>query len=313
MQNLDWNKLSESEAKELAKWSRQAVFIMGSRELSAKRIEQFASLAKQKPVLWGVLKDEFVAGFAGSPQFRTLQFEGLNRSLAASKNIRVLSYFQRDIIYIAKSLKPANVLGVNGSWHKVLHVRPEYWEFINKGVRFNLVSPFSSETAAREFAEKLNPEVSRLGNYVEGKKYNDEELLTLAGNIAKRSYATDWQTGAVLAHGGKVLATAHNSVVPYETAALHEGSSREKHFSPPNDLNHYDTIHAEAELLLIALREKLSLKGTALYINLLPCPTCAKLIGRSEVQEIFYQHDHSEGYAFKLLSRMGKKLHRLPA
>ncbi len=91
---------------------------------------------------------------------------------------------------------------------------------------------------------------------------------------------------------------------------MHNGALRERHFSPPNDLNYYDTVHAEVELLLEAQRQKLSLKNTSLCINLLPCPTCSRMIASSDILEVVYAFDHSEGYAVSLLERAGKIVRR---
>jgi deoxycytidylate deaminase len=52
------------------------------------------------------------------------------------------------------------------------------------------------------------------------------------------------------------IISTHNQVVPYETHAMHHGSLREKNFSPAKDQNFYDTVHAEMNALLIALKNK---------------------------------------------------------
>nr|AIA17188.1 Cytidine and deoxycytidylate deaminase zinc-binding region [uncultured bacterium] len=109
----------------------------------------------------------------------------------------------------------------------------------------------------------------------------------------------------------KLLATTFNPVVPYQTYAMHHGASREINFSPPHDLNHYDTTHAEVELVIKAQKEKIDLKGTILFINLLPCPTCARMLSRTDIAEFVYVQDHSDGYAVKMLEASGKKVRRL--
>jgi deoxycytidylate deaminase len=94
---------------------------------------------------------------------------------------------------------------------------------------------------------------------------------------------------------------------------LHKGASKEKYLAPPHDLNHFDTNHAEVELILTALNQGLNLTNASLYINLLPCPICARMLARTPIKEIIYQHDHSQGYGFKLLTQAGKTLRRIPA
>ncbi len=109
----------------------------------------------------------------------------------------------------------------------------------------------------------------------------------------------------------ELLATTFNPVLPYQTYAMHFGASREVNFSPPHDLNHYDTTHAEVELIIKAGREKINLKGTTLFINLLPCPACARMLSRTDIEEFVYTEDHSDGYAVKMLELAGRKVRRV--
>jgi deoxycytidylate deaminase len=92
---------------------------------------------------------------------------------------------------------------------------------------------------------------------------------------------------------------------------MHYGAAREIHFSPPHDVNHYDTVHAEVELILQASRQKIGLKDTSFFINTLPCPMCARMLSQTDIKELVYQNDHSEGYAIKMLEACGKIVRRL--
>ena len=107
------------------------------------------------------------------------------------------------------------------------------------------------------------------------------------------------------------MASSFNRVVPYQTYSMHHGASREQLFSPSNDLNMYDTNHYEVELLVDALYSKLDLDGTTFFVNVMHCPTCARMLTRTGIQEFVYVHDHSDGYAAKLLESAGKKARRL--
>lgn len=146
---------------------------------------------------------------------------------------------------------------------------------------------------------------------VPGKKFSDQELLKLAKQVSHFSCDYTFQTGAILARDQRVLAAAYNRVVPYKTYILHHGASKEAHFSPSQDLNYFDTNHAEVELLIKASQAGLDLSDSSLFINLLPCPNCARMLARTPIAEIVYQHDHSQGYAFKLLQGVGKQVRRV--
>ena len=43
----------------------------------------------------------------------------------------------------------------------------------------------------------------------------------------------------------------------------------------------------------------------------MPCPTCARAIAKTEIEEVVYELDHSDGYAVKLLESSGKKIKRV--
>jgi deoxycytidylate deaminase len=78
-----------------------------------------------------------------------------------------------------------------------------------------------------------------------------------------------------------------------------------------NDLNHYDVNHAEVELITQAVRDHLDLAGTTLFINVLPCPTCARMLTSTDIAEFVYAEDHSSGYAIRMLEAAGKTVRRI--
>nr|AIA11108.1 Cytidine and deoxycytidylate deaminase zinc-binding region [uncultured bacterium] len=170
---------------------------------------------------------------------------------------------------------------------------------------------------ATEKPEETTEELKELFEVKNG-RYTESEMLELADEAAAHSFDYCFQTGVVLGKksGGKkgvydLKAWAFNKVVPYQTYAMLHGASRETNFSPPNDLNHYDTVHAEVELLIKAQREHVVLKNTTLFINLLPCPSCSRMLSETDIEELVYRADHSDGYALKMLEAAGKKVRRL--
>ena len=137
-----------------------------------------------------------------------------------------------------------------------------------------------------------------------------------ANRAANFSFDHSHQTGVALGRKSdeevyELLATSFNQVVPYQTFAWHFGPSREKHFSPPNDLNHYDAVHAEVEMIIKTGRERIDLAGTTFFINLLPCPTCSRMLAQTDIDEFVYSVDHSEGYAVAMLEAAGKTVRRI--
>lgn len=316
---FDWSDLafaSKKPVKEL-----KAIFIAAPREISSKR---FTALIKeylpQTNIVLGLAKEAYIEGFEDQPQFKTLQLsvvknviEKVNQSTSKHK-IYTLSYFQRELPVVVSKLAFTKVLLINGSWKYAFHNLPVYYQLVNDRTPFVLISPFIDELEAKNYEKNITKLLGESQD-VPSSSLSPEALLQRAATIAKRSFDYSFQTGAVLARKqGKsyqVLLSAHNKVVPYETYALHHGASREIHFSPPHDLNHYDAVHAETEILIKAAVQSISFKDTTLCVNLMPCPTCARMLADTPIQEVLYQFDHSDGYAVKLLEHAGKKVRRI--
>jgi deoxycytidylate deaminase len=306
---------------------------------SKKSVRDLKKYLHSGNIILGISKDKFVNGFEGQPQFQMLRLEGaiktiIDRAHKSKRkfNIYTLEYFQRELPYIVEKIKFNRVILVNGSWQHVFHTSPTYYVLTTKKISYEMISPFIDEEEARNYEvvtdKKINnilddPNLYRGHNSV----YSEPELMQIANSTAKRSYDYSYQTGLVLAK--QLPATAQynaivatfNQVVPFQTYAMLYGASREKYFSAPHDLNHYDTVHAEVSLLVKYIkylestdenkRKVHSLVGTSLFINLMPCPACARMLSQTDIEEFIYSVDHSDGYALKLLEAAGKKVRRL--
>jgi deoxycytidylate deaminase len=296
----------------------KAVFIAAPRELSLKRFTQIVkTYLPLGNIVLGLSKDEYVEGLEGQPQFRMLRREDVQSIIdkvnaSGSKHrIATLDYHQREINYVLEKLDFKKVVLVNGSWYRAFHLRPEFYTLAHRGLPFEKISPFVDESEARQYvADTQLPPLVQKGTFTE------TEMLALASQAARQSYDFGgFQIGVTLGRkkGSKfqLVATTHNNVVPFETYAMHYGAAREKHFSPTNDLNYYDTIHAEVALIVKAGQERIDLKGTTLFINLLPCPMCARMFAQTDIAEFIYSHDHSDGYGLKMLELAGKKVRRI--
>jgi deoxycytidylate deaminase len=191
----------------------------------------------------------------------------------------------------------------------VFHSRPEYYTLINARASYELISPFANENEAKAYAEHVKfPPPPKTGTYTQN------QLMDIAQTTAKQSFDYNMQTGVALARikgdNYELVATSYNGVVPYQTYAMHNGAARERNFSPMHDLNHYDTNHAEVEMIVKAQKHKLDLHAATLFINLLPCPSCARMLTRTDIETFVYHEDHSDGYAVKMLELAGKKVVR---
>lgn len=305
----------------------EATFIAAPRELSVSRFKDLIKkyLPKGNIVL-GLSKERYVEGFEGQFQFRMLDSQKvqsiitLTNSRSEQRKIYTLSYFQRELPYILQKLDFKRVVLIHGSWRHVFHTLPSYYVLAEKGTPYKMESPFTGIAEAQEYEESCRQEMRQwLLQYYSG-TFTDAGMLDIANKVARLSFDHSFQTGASLgkrisARSKKynLLTSAFNKVVPFQTYALLHGSSREKHFSPTHDLNHYDTVHAEVELIIAAQKLKIDLKGTTMFINLMPCPSCARMLSETDIEEFVYSIDHSDGYAVKMLEAAGKKVRRVVA
>lgn len=318
LMNFDWSDYAFGSKKSLREL--KATFIVAPRTISEARLKQ---LVKQHlsdgNIILGIAKEPFVLGFEGQPQFKMLAkavAKPIVDKVAASASrhkLYTLSYAQSDLRHILAKPTFKKIVLVNGSWKYTFHTQPPFYALVQSGMPFEYASAFVDEAEAKEFVKNAAKEMVEPAWKREG-IYSDAELMEIAGKVASRSYDYSYQAGAVLARRSKgayqLLAWEHNNVVPFETYAMLHGASREKNFSPPFDQNFYDTAHAETMLLIRAVEQQISLNGCSVFINLLPCPTCARILSQTSISELVYREDHSDGYAVKILELSGKIVRR---
>ncbi len=320
---FDWSELAFTSKKPLK--DLDAVFILAPREMSIRRV---ASIVKEhipkSNIVIGIAKEPYIDGFEDQPQFKSLQHTDELQDLlnkvneSPSKNkIYTLHYFQRDAKFIFEKVRFQKVLLVNGSWQHAFHNREEYYAIVNNKINFKYISPFVDEAEAHKYETMIYRLFnSNVWPSDPTDPQTESQMAMLAERAARLSYDYTFQTGVTLGKrigkSGKYifLARSFNKVVPFQTYALHYGAEREKHYSPVNDLNFYDTIHAEVMMLIEAQKNRFELNGSTLFINLLPCPHCARMLSQTDIAEFVYAKDHSDGYAIHMLEKAGKKVRR---
>ena len=310
-----WSELTRDDKQRLR--DMRAVFVMASREISKQRLSQLIKpyLAKGNVII-GISNEPFVIGYENQPQFRmmdTVVAHEIVQKVAVSSiphQLIALTYPQQSIDDVIRALRPKHVLVVRGSYARSFYLHSTYGLLERRRIPFTYESPFSSNDEAHEYYEQLEPTLPQ----VVAQEIGDAaRMMELSRVVAKRSFDYSFQVGAVLADKHErgnyvVVDMAANEVVPYQTYALHYGNSREDNKVPHNDANHYDTIHAEMHLLV---RSGEKFRGKTLFLNMLPCPNCARVLCKTGLAEIVYHLDHSEGYAKKLLELSGIKTRKV--
>lgn len=320
MNRFQWHKMSDK-VKAKIRAVRPKVFITGSIWMDDKRIEELIkTYASESILLFGILKEDYITGLEDHKQFKTLKADRVAEiadKSKHSKNVAILEYMFPHSKYVIKELKPSKVVFVNGGQRDILHSHPHYWEAVNLDAEIDLASPFFSEKVAKNYAEEIVEENKKeihgkFENLKSIEKPQDDHFIEFCLNVAKNSWDWTGLTGALIVRDNEVLTYSHNTVLPYESAMLHEGSKREAKLSPRGeDQDLTETNHAEASCILNIAMKKETLKDSVMYCKAFPCPTCARLIAKSPIKKIFYTSEYANEIGYSLLKRVGKEIVRL--
>ncbi len=101
--------------------------------------------------------------------------------------------------------------------------------------------------------------------------------------------SSDWwrHVGAIVVKNKQILLQSHNQHVPSEHAPYVDGDPRD--VIEAGTLAHLSTaIHAEQAVIAEAARKGVSLSGASIYLNVFPCPVCAKLIAFSGIKKCYF-------------------------
>lgn len=296
------------------------VFIAGSRDISLKRIHQlFCRYKKKGEIIWGVYKEPTISGFVGQAQFATLAKSKLKKYFdfySRDISIRIIEYKQEEEESVIESLGPQKVIFIYGSWKLSFYKRHIYQFLKDKNIKFSLKSAFMDENEAMNYATKMMEIIDKDINYEISQKYNttynkdDNYFLEIADIVAKKSFDYTWQTGAVLVRDGEILVTGYNKILPFDSYTMHYGSLKERglgKFSSGhiNDMNVNDTLHAEMDILSQVLNKQMDISGSTLYVSLMPCPNCARMLAMTRIKKIVCKGKHFGGLAEKILSHSG--------
>ena len=116
----------------------------------------------------------------------------------------------------------------------------------------------------------------------------DRKMCAAASNEAEKS--SDWwrHVGAVVTKGNKIIFSAHNHHVPSEYTPYAQGDPRDVVAAGTLNLV-YTSLHAEQTIVAEAARKGAPLEGTNMYMNIFPCPLCAKLIAYAGIKKCFFR------------------------
>ncbi len=120
----------------------------------------------------------------------------------------------------------------------------------------------------------------------------NEIYMNLASNLALRSHCVKQQVGAVLTKDTRIISLGYNGP-PAGTHNCDEewpeqGCARDRKGSC------YLALHAEANAILYAAKNKVDLENSTLYVTLSPCLSCARIILSVGIKKVYFLKSYAE-------------------
>ena len=113
----------------------------------------------------------------------------------------------------------------------------------------------------------------------------NEYFLRIASEVATRSTCDRAHVGAVIVRDKNILATGYNGSISGTPHCDNGGHMM-------RDGHCVATIHAEANAILQAAKNGVSIKDASIYITAFPCWECFKLLANVGIKEIHFTEEY---------------------
>lgn len=140
--------------------------------------------------------------------------------------------------------------------------------------------------------------ISRMGVWLMSKE-QDGYFISIAKIESLQSTCLRRKVGAIIVSGPIILTSGHNGAPDghpncYDSLECFRVSNN---IPSGESLHLCKAVHAEARAITNAAKYGISINGATLYVNVLPCTDCAKLIISAGIDRVvfseFYPHLHS--------------------
>lgn len=129
----------------------------------------------------------------------------------------------------------------------------------------------------------------------------DEYFMNIAKVVASRSTCDRKFVGAVIVRDKTILSTGYNGSIRGLEHCDEAGHMMEN--------NHcVATIHAEANAILQAAKNGVSIDGGAIYTTASPCWPCFKMIANAGIRRIVFGEFYRDDRIFSVAKRLGIEL-----
>jgi dCMP deaminase len=132
----------------------------------------------------------------------------------------------------------------------------------------------------------------------------DVYFMNIAGVVASRSTCPRKYVGAVVVRDKTILSTGYNGSIRSMPHCSEAGHMME------ND-HCVATIHAEANAIIQAAKNGVTIDGATIYVTASPCWSCFKMIANGGIRRICYAEFYRDERIFEVAKRLGIELHHV--
>jgi dCMP deaminase len=119
----------------------------------------------------------------------------------------------------------------------------------------------------------------------------DDIYMELAGNLARKSHCVKMKVGAVISKDTRIVSLGYNG----PPAGTHNCDQEWPETGCARDRKGGCSLalHAEANAILYAAKNQITLEGGTLYVTLSPCLPCARIIYTTGIKKVVYRDSYA--------------------
>jgi dCMP deaminase len=119
----------------------------------------------------------------------------------------------------------------------------------------------------------------------------DDIYMDLAGNLARKSHCVKMKVGAVISKDTRIVSLGYNG----PPAGTHNCDQEWPETGCARDRKGGCSLalHAEANAILYAAKNQITLEGGTLYVTLSPCLPCARIIYTTGIRKVIYRDSYA--------------------
>ena len=124
----------------------------------------------------------------------------------------------------------------------------------------------------------------------------DQSYMKLAMSWSERSHAKRKKVGCIIVKDNQIISDGYNGT-PYGFDNNCEFETRFGYETKP------EVLHAESNAITKLAKSTQSGKGATVYVTLMPCFDCAKLMIQCEIGRVVYKEDYRNTSGVELLQQ----------